>query len=222
MPTDVLADRPRLVRLPGVFDPPSDTWVLAGAGLAEVAARDSPAVLDLCTGTGAVGIVLARAGARVTAIDVGRRAAWNARANALLNRASVEVLRGDLFAPVAGRHFDLIVTNPPYVPSANDLPSSGPARAWEAGHDGRAFIDRICAEAYGHLRPGGALLVVHSSVNGIEATAAAMRGLEVDVARRERGPLGPLMRAAGVPGDAEDVVVVRGRRKAGENSGSSG
>jgi release factor glutamine methyltransferase len=200
------------VRLPGVFSPPSDTWLLAKAALAEIATRHSPTVLDLCTGTGAVGVVLARAGARVTAVDIGRRATWTARANGLLNGAPIKVRRGNLFAPVAGRTFDVIVTNPPYVPSSDDLPRSGPSRAWKAGSDGRAFIDLICASAPKYLRPDGALLVVHSSVNGIDETIAAMDGLEVTVARRESGPLGPLMTEAGVDGDAEDVVVVRGRK----------
>jgi release factor glutamine methyltransferase len=203
----------RLFRLPGVFAPPSDTWLLADAALTEIEPRRAPAVLDLCTGTGAIAIILARAGARVTAIDIGRRATWTARANGLINRAPIEVRRGDLFAPVADRTFDVIVTNPPYVPSAEELPRSGPSRAWKAGPDGRAFVDRICAAAPRFLRPDGALLVVHSSVNGVDETAAAMRGLHVDVARRAHGPLGPLMTEAGVDGDSEDVVVVRGRKR---------
>jgi len=104
---------------------------------------------------------------------------------------------------------------------SDELPTRGLERAWDAGRDGRALLDRICAEAPDYLRPGGVLLVVTSSLLGIEATEEALRagGLEVDVAARERGPLGPLMaarRAAGLipPVDEEDVLVVRARKPA--------
>ena len=61
-----------------------------------------------------------------------------ARVNAALNRACIEALRGDLLTPVAGRTFDLIVSNPPYVPSEEDaVPHRGLRRAWDAGLDGR-------------------------------------------------------------------------------------
>jgi release factor glutamine methyltransferase len=198
-----------------VFDPPSDTWTLAGA-LVEAIGDRPRTVLDLCTGTGALALVAARAGARVTAVDVSRRAVWNVRLNALLNGVRVDARHGDLLAPVAARSFDVIVTNPPYVPSSTDtLPRSGPERAWEAGPDGRALIERICAEAPARLAPGGQLLIVQSTVNGVDATIEALRGAGLDaaVARRERGPLGPLMTAAvGGRVDHEDVVVIRGMR----------
>lgn len=173
-------------------------------------------MLDVCTGTGALALVAARAGSRVTAIDVGRRAVWNVRLNAALNRVRVDARRGDLFGPVAPRVFDVIVSNPPYVPSSSDaIPRSGPARAWKAGRDGRALIDRICREAPARLAPGGALLIVHSTLNGVDATIAALErsGLEASVDRREPGPLGPLMTEA-VDGrhTHEDIVVIRGQR----------
>jgi release factor glutamine methyltransferase len=139
----------------------------------------------------------------------------------------VRALRGDLLAPVEGERFDAIVTNPPYVPSPSArLPHRGRERAWEAGPDGRALLDRICAQAPAHLRPGGALLVVHSSLLGLERTAEALRagGLDVDVVARAPGPLGPLMTrrrahliAHGMlaPGQSdEEILVVRGRNSA--------
>jgi release factor glutamine methyltransferase len=216
----------RLVRLPGVFRPPSDTWMLARVLREEIdGARKQ--VLDLCTGTGALALVAARAGADATAIDISRRAVANVRLNAALNGVRVRALRGDLLAPVAGRQFDIIVTNPPYVPADGErLPDRGIERAWQAGLDGRVLIDRICATAPAHLRPGGAILVVHSSINGTEATRSllAEQGLEADVAYSERGGFGPLMTAMAPelerrgliePGvREEEVVVVRGRRAA--------
>ncbi len=213
----------RLVTPPGVFRPISDTWLLADA-LDRETLPPGARVLDLCSGSGALAVRAALGDPRraVTAVDVSRRAVLTIRLNAALNGVRVRARRGDLLAAVAGERFDAIVSNPPYVPAATDeLPARGPARAWDAGRDGRALLDRICAAAPGHLRPGGILLVVHSSLLGAEATEKALRagGLEVDVAARDRGPLGPLMRerrAAGLvaPVDEEDVLVVRGRKAA--------
>jgi release factor glutamine methyltransferase len=214
----------RLVTLPGVFRPISDTWLLADA-LDREPLPPGARVLDLCSGSGALAIRAALGGERVvTAVDVSRRAVLTIHLNAALNRVRVRALRGDLFGAVAGERFDAIVSNPPYVPAPTDaLPRRGRARAWDAGRDGRALLDRICDHARAHLRPGGRLLVVHSSLLGVEPTVAALRagGLLVDVPVRERGPLGPLMNgrrghleALGLlaPGqDEEDVVVVRAR-----------
>src|SRR5205807_10211012 len=86
------------------------------------------------------------------------------RLNARLNRVHVNAVRGDLFDAVLGQRFDLIASNPPYLPSTTEaLPEHGAGRAWEAGPRGRAFLDRICGEAHNHLAPGGVLLLVHSS-----------------------------------------------------------
>jgi release factor glutamine methyltransferase len=216
----------RLIRLPGVFRPPSDTWMLAKVLESEIDDRRTE-VLDLCTGTGALALVAARAGATSTAIDISRRAVLNVRLNALLNRVRVRPLRGDLFAPVAGRQFDVIVTNPPYVPAPDErLPERGLERAWQAGLDGRVLIDRICAEVAAYLKPGGVVLIVQSTINGEDETCALLSdaGLEPDVAYRERGDFGPLMtrmapdleeRGLIAVGErTEEVVVIRGRKLA--------
>jgi release factor glutamine methyltransferase len=215
----------RLVTLPGVFRPISDTWLLADA-LDGEHLTPGARVLDLCSGSGALAIRAAR-GAQVTAVDVSRRAVATIRLNALLNGVDVRAVRGDLLDAVPGERFDAIVSNPPYVPAPSDeLPARGPARAWDAGRDGRALLDRICEAAPEHLAPGGVLLVVHSSLLGYERTAELLEagGLEVDLAAQERGPLGPLMNgrrahleAVGMldPGQREeDVLVVRGRKRA--------
>lgn len=82
------------------------------------ALRPGAVGLDLCTGSGVLAIAAARHGCRhVTAVDVSRRAVIAARCNARLNGVSVNSVRGDLFEPVRGRRFDLIVSNPPYVPT---------------------------------------------------------------------------------------------------------
>jgi release factor glutamine methyltransferase len=190
--------------------------------------RGGQEALELCTGSGAIALEMAAAGAHVTAIDVSRRSVLTVRLNAALRRLRVRALRGSLFESVAGERFDLIVTNPPYVPAAtDDLPERGARRAWDAGRDGRALIDPICDAAAAHLKPGGAILMIHSSLCGVDLTVDRLdaAGLDAEVVARQRGPLGPLMlarvdqlEASGAlkPGEREEeVVIVRGRKPHG-------
>ncbi|XRQ15196.1 HemK2/MTQ2 family protein methyltransferase [Actinomadura welshii] len=224
-----------LLRPPGVYRPQSDTRLLAGA-LREAGVPKGARVLELGTGTGAVAMAAARGGCRVVAVDVSAQAVLAARLNALVRGLPVRVLRGDLFTPVAGEEFDVIVANPPYVASdADPAAVRGRARAWEAGPDGRALLDRICEQAPRHLAPAGTLLIVHSALNGVAATLVSLRraGMRASVVARRREPLGPVMRgraaelrARGLlrPGQAyEDLVVVRADRvdAAGERDRSA-
>src|SRR4051794_1840276 len=218
----------RVITVPGVFQPRSDTWMLIRA----VGLRTLPPgarVLDLCTGSGAIGVAAALRGAAVTAVDVSRRALLSARLNARANGVRVRTRRGNLFSAVDGERFDLIVAHPPYLPAADEeLPSAGPTRAWDAGRDGRALIDPICAAAPRHLTRRGELLVLHSSVCDVERTRAALEahGLEADVVYRHRGPLGPLLRERAellwadgrLPAGSleEEIVIVRGRHRHGD------
>src|SRR5690348_6486768 len=141
----------RLVPVPGVFKPHSDSLMLGEQVRREPLVRGD--VLDLCTGSGVLAITAALSGASsVTAVDVSRRALFAVQLSAICNGVHVETVRGNLFDSMEGRRFDLIVSNPPYLPSQSDvLPSRGPARAWEGGSDGRLFIDRICAKVSDHL-----------------------------------------------------------------------
>jgi release factor glutamine methyltransferase len=218
----------RIITLPGVFQPHSDSWLLAE----QLRAQTLPpraAVLDLCTGSGLLAVCAARRGARdVTAVDVSRRAVWTARINARLNGTRVRGVRGDLFDAVGTRRFDAILSNPPYVPAESDeLPGRGPQRAWDAGLTGRLVLDRICDEAPAHLRPGGFVLLVHSSVCDGDETLERLRrgGLDAEVVARRRGPLGPLLTARVSALEArgllaqgrreEQMLVIRGRRPLG-------
>lgn len=201
----------------------SDTWMLAEAMRREDVA--GAAVCDLCTGTGALAIAAARAGAApVSAVELTLRAALCARLNARLNGVDVRVRRGDLFRPLHGDRFDVIMSNPPYIPAETDsLPRHGTRVALDAGRDGRILLDRIITGAPEHLNPGGVLLLVHSSVCGVETSCERMdsAGLEPSVVFTHSGALGPvltarasMLRERGLLGalDLEDVVVVRGRK----------
>jgi release factor glutamine methyltransferase len=211
----------RLFTLPGVFHPRPDSWMLARA----VRAERLPAgarVLDVCTGSGLLAVTAALEGAQATAVDLSRRAVLCAALNARLNGVRVRALRGDLFAPVRGERFDAIVSNPPYLPAEDDeVPARGQRRAWDAGRDGRAILDRLCAEAPAYLNACGVLLLIHSSLCDTEATLSALHaaGLRPEITARHRGALGPLLHARApqleargllAPGEREeDVVIIR-------------
>lgn len=180
-------------------------------------------VLDVCTGSGVIALSAARRARRVTAVDSNGAAVAAVRLGALINGVSVEVLRGDLFEPVAGRMFDVILANPPYLPTPACVAADG-SDAWDGGHDGRSVLDRLCREALLHLRPGGDLFLVQSSLADTGRTLAMLEltGLRPSVAAAHHGPLGPLahsqathLRAMGALGDAdvEEIVVVRARRE---------
>jgi release factor glutamine methyltransferase len=188
-----------------------------------------PAVLDLCTGSGVLAISAARRhpDARVVAVDISRRAVLAVRLNARLNGVRVESRRGNLFEAVAGERFDLICSNPPYIPGpVSDLPRRGLARAWEGGPSGRAVLDRICAAAADHLKPGGRVFLVHNAMCDEQATIEALRerGVPAEVVFRHQGKLGPILQARvdwlrrnGLLEDGDDsdeVVIVRGQRQA--------
>jgi release factor glutamine methyltransferase len=202
----------RLIALPGVFRPIVDSRLLAACLRREL--WPGAHVADVCTGSGLLAVTAALHGAgAVSATDSSRLAVLNARLNARLNGVRVRALRGDLLQPLGGSKFDLIVSNPPYVPAETDaLPSRGAARAWDAGRDGRTLIDRICDEAPGCLRPGGALLIVHSSVCGEASTLERLQGngLRTKVLARRRGRLGPILAARA------QVLEERGLLAAGE------
>lgn len=129
---------------------------------------DVNSALDLCTGSGCLAILLAEAfpDAEVDAVDLSADALQVATRNVadygLEER--VHLLQGDLFAPLAGKTYDLIISNPPYVdaPSVAALPPEylhEPKLALGSGHDGLDATRVILKEAAKHLNPGGLLAV---------------------------------------------------------------
>ncbi|MER7764313.1 HemK2/MTQ2 family protein methyltransferase [Streptomyces sp. NPDC097619] len=210
--------------MPGVYRPQADTRLVAEA-LAQETVLPGAEVLEIGTGTGALALQAARRGARVTAVDVSWGAVASARLNAIRQRLPLRLLRGDFASVLGGVRFDLVVTNPPYVPAPEDgLPARGPERAWDAGRDGRAVIDRICERAPALLRPGGVLLMVHSGMCGAQETVDRLKdaGLTGDVTARAFVPWGPVLRSrrswlerqglADRAEELEELVVIRAQR----------
>ena len=121
-------------------------------------------ILDLCTGSGCLAILAARAfpGARVDAADISAAALEVAARNVRRHKARVRLIRSDLFAKLEER-YDLILTNPPYVatPSMRRLPPEyryEPGMALGAGRDGLDIVKRILRDAPQYLAPRGVLV----------------------------------------------------------------
>ncbi|MFJ8142762.1 hypothetical protein [Streptomyces sp. NPDC096013] len=110
----------------------------------------------------------------------------------------MRVRRGDLLTPVAGWSFDLVLPNPPYVPApAAACPRRGPARAWDAGRDGRLVLDRISQDVPALLKPGGTLLLVQSELSCPEESLRRLRtsGLHADTVEHRSVAFGPVLRS---------------------------
>ena len=124
-------------------------------------------VLDLCCGSGAVGISLAKicSNVKVTATDISAEAVETAEANAEDLRVKVRFLTGDMFEPVKGRKFDMIVSNPPYIRTnmisilQEEVKDHEPLNALDGGRDGLDFYRTIVEKAADFLKPEGFLLV---------------------------------------------------------------
>lgn len=156
---------------PAVLVPRPDTETLVDWALELLAARPPgppPAeVLDLGTGSGAIALAVQHRcpGCRVSATDRSEPALDQARRNAQRLRLPVEFLAGDWWAALpAGRRFDLVLSNPPYI--AGDDPhlaalTHEPLQALTPGGDGLDAIRCIVAGAASHLQPGGGLLFEH-------------------------------------------------------------
>lgn len=153
-----------------VLIPRPETELLVERAIAHLKDRGPVRVLDLCTGSGAVGIALAAAlpGAFAALADICPRALEVARGNAAKNGVAgrTEIHRGDLFENLpAGAPYDAIVSNPPYICSGEvdalmpEVSAFEPRAALDGGPDGLKYLRRIVQEAAPYLKEGGALLL---------------------------------------------------------------
>ena len=172
--------------LDGVYDPGEDSFLLVDAALAEV--RPGDKVLEVGTGSGIVSLFLKDI-ADVTATDISPLACENARRN------GVCVVRADLYHGICGP-FDLIIFNPPYLPTAEDERLPGWLnRAFDGGPTGREVIARFLEEAGSILPPCGRVMTVFSSLSGIDEVMDMYRshGFSVEIVGEEKVPFEKLV-----------------------------
>ncbi len=161
---------------PAVLIPRPETELLVDLALDRSRCLALPTLVDLGTGSGVVAVTLAleRPAARVAAVDLSPEALAVARSNAERLGAAVDFHAGSWFEPLAGRRYDLIVSNPPYVAHGdphlerNGLPFEPQIALTDgiAGGDGLACIRAIVAGAPAHLAAGGWLLFEHGYDQG--------------------------------------------------------
>lgn len=161
-------------------------------------------VLDLCTGSGYVAIAAAELGcASVAALDICPDAVRCSRGNALDAGVDVDVREGSWTRAFDYGPFEVVVSNPPYVPSppVNDQdaipPDAGPSWAWNAGRDGRLVLDPLCESASNLLCGNGSLLLVQSAISGVRQSLDSLRasGLNAEVVASQWIPFGPVLSA---------------------------
>jgi release factor glutamine methyltransferase len=171
-----------LVVLPEVFNPAIfRTSALLARVVSDLPPVEDADALDLGTGSGAIAIFAARRGYRVVGVDINPEAARCARMNVLLNRLEerIQVREGDLFAPVAGERFDLVLFNPPFF---RGEPKDRLDFAWRSTN----VLERFAAGLPTALKPGGRALIVLST-DGDSASlldALAVGGFAVHIRRQ--------------------------------------
>ena len=181
---------------PHTLIPRPETEMLVEAALELVPAFAPAEVLDLGTGTGAIGLALAndRQQWKITAVDRVLEAVELAERNRQrLQLDNAEVLNSHWFSALEGRQFDLIISNPPYIAETDPHLSMGdvrfePGSALTSGPDGLDDLRTIISEAPAHLTPGGWLLLEHGYDQGPAVRELLIRhGFERIQTRRDLG-----------------------------------
>jgi len=155
--------------LENVYEPAEDSFFFADA----LKVKQNEYVLDMGTGCGFLGIIAAEEASKVVAIDINPYAIRCAKENARANRVrdKMSFMQGDLFTSLRSDHrFDLIIFNAPYLPNEPFKSGSWLEHAWNGGKTGRQIIDRFILSAPTHLKENGRVLLMLSTVTGINET----------------------------------------------------
>lgn len=164
-----------------VLSPRMETEILVELAIKKIKENNFKSALDLCTGSGAIGICLAKfTNAQVTGVDISKQALLVAQTNATKNDVKVEFLQSDLFNELKKRKkYDIIVSNPPYIKSQDilsldeEVKKYDPRLALDGGEDGLDFYKAIVKEAPLHLNKGG-LLMFELGINQFKDVKALM------------------------------------------------
>jgi HemK-related putative methylase len=166
-----------------VYEPAEDSYLLADAALELVS--DDMNVLEIGTGTGFVSAVLkANRNIRLVATEISPLAANCARSN------GIDVIRTDMFTGLKTRHqFDIVIFNPPYLPTAEDEKVPGWLNyAFDGGIDGRKDIKPFMEQVRNYLKPDGIILLLVSSLTGIKEVMQEMEqyGFSPQIVARDK------------------------------------
>lgn len=167
---------------PMVYEPSEDSFLLAEAALSEITGRER--VLEVGCGSGIISAVIRKnTNARIAGIDI------NPNATACSKENGVDVIRGDLLSCIKGK-FDMIIFNPPYLPAIEKDECHGidqiQSKDWinvaiDGGYEGREIINRFLEDAGAHLTVNGRILMLVSSLTGIEEVKSKMTSLNYAV-----------------------------------------
>lgn len=154
------------IRVDGnVLCPRPETELLAEQAILFLKDKKNARALDLCTGSGCIAVALrVFSKSDVSASDISEKALGVAEKNAAANGAEINFIRSDAFENIEGK-FDLIVSNPPYIPTADidgldsEVKDHEPRIALDGGEDGLDFYRIIAADAAEYIKDGGALML---------------------------------------------------------------
>jgi len=164
---------------PSVYEPSEDSFLLAEAALSEV--KGSESILEVGCGSGIISaVVKASTGARIAGIDI------NPYAAACTKENGVDAIVGDLLSCIKGK-FDVIIFNPPYLPTAKEESTEEWINvALDGGLDGRRIISRFLEDAGAHLVENGRILMLVSSLTGLEEVKSKMMSLDYAVEEKSQ------------------------------------
>jgi len=162
-----------------VYEPAEDSLLLAEAALSII--KHSENILEVGCGSGIICAVIKKnTHAKITGIDINPYAAQCTRDN------GVEAIRGDLLDCIRGK-FDIIIFNPPYLPTGDSERTTGWINiALDGGPDGRKIINRFLEDAGSNLLENGRILMLVSSLTGIEEVKSKMKSLGFQIEERNK------------------------------------
>lgn len=168
----------RLSLCSNVYQPSDDSFLLAD----NIQVKGNEKVLDMGTGCGIQGIIASKIGATVTSSDISEEALKCARKNAELNGTDMTFVKSDLFGDIE-EEFDLIMFNPPYLPTEPLDYDDELKTSWDGGDTGREITDRFIEGLKDHLTKDGRALLVTSSLSMQENQAVLFNqcGLSVKI-----------------------------------------
>jgi release factor glutamine methyltransferase len=177
-----------------VYSPAEDTLLLAET----IDSKPDEEVLDMGTGTGLLGLIAARKGGNVLAVDINDVAVKCANENAGLNNVKNFIAKkSDIFSNINGC-FNLIIFNPPYLPTEREEPKDEISSAWDGGRSGRVVIDRFLWDVKEYLVEEGRILMLGSSLSNYKKTVEILEKQNFDISILASKKL-----------DFEELVVIR-------------